>query len=68
MNQDPITQQCFEMNDQDLVRALTIDKEYYSDQFREIASRELARREVNLSELVDRIEVTLNNQEGRTKF
>lgn len=64
MSQDPITQQCFEMNDQDLVRALTLDKEYYRDQFREIASRELARREVNLSELVDRIEVTLNNQES----
>ena len=63
MNQDPIIQRCYAMNDQELVSALTLDKAEYSDLFREIASRELAQRGVKLSGFLNSVEVSLNNQE-----
>ncbi len=57
MDQESIIRQCAALHDKALVRALTLDKTEYSDPFRVQARRELDKRGLSLSAVVDVVEV-----------
>ena len=57
MDREAIAHQCAAMHDQELVRALTLDKTEYSDEFRIQAMRELAQRGTPLESFLDLVAV-----------
>jgi tetratricopeptide (TPR) repeat protein len=60
MNQDLIKQRCQSMEVAEIVRALTVELDESSLQFREVAQSELAARGVEMSIFIDTVTVALN--------
>lgn len=60
MPTDPIREQAEQMSDIELVRALTVDKESFSDQFHDVAEHELGRRGLSVSDFISRVRVRHN--------
>ena len=52
--------QCSQMTDEELVRAITIEKEEFSDAFRTVADYEMTRRGVSIADYINRIQTQHN--------
>ena len=66
MNQDRIAQRCGAMEIEELVRAVTVDRDENTDQFREVALGVLRDRGVELRDFVDMVQVRLNDSADRS--
>ncbi len=60
MCQDQITEQCSQMNDEELVKSLTRARDDYSDEFRRAARLELTGRGIDLEAYAGTARVSLN--------
>lgn len=66
MYKDEIAKQCESMSDEELVAALTVDKQEYSLDFREVPEIELRNRNVQLSKIKNTVRVKINDQNEET--
>ncbi|MBN1779861.1 hypothetical protein JW948_01945 [bacterium] len=58
---DAIRNRCSQMTDIELIHALTVDKNDFSEQFHQIADMELTRRGLTLQDFLNRVRVRINN-------
>ncbi|MGH7455146.1 MAG: tetratricopeptide repeat protein, partial [bacterium] len=54
---------CASMNDEELVRVLTLDKEDFTEGSLQLVTREMARRKFDLAEFINRVQISLNDGE-----
>lgn len=52
-----------QISDEDLVRILTLDKEEHNETTLQLATREAAKRKLDLAQFIDRVQVSLNDGE-----
>lgn len=62
MAMETIIGQCEEMSDTELIRAMSIEKDTYTEEFFTIAEKELKKRGVSLSEVVNAVKVRLGER------
>lgn len=62
MPNNPIHEQCQRMTDIELTRALTVDKESFSEEFHDVAEHELGRRGLSVGDFINRVCVRHNNE------
>ena len=60
-----IEQECASMENQDIIRVLTVDKNQYNATYLEMAQREIDRRGLVLRDRVDTVNVAWNNESGK---
>lgn len=58
-----IIEQCEDMSDEELIRALTVDKNEYTEEFHGFADKELKKRGRDLSKIIDLVQVRLGDGE-----
>ena len=63
MESEQLRVQCREKTDEELVRAVTVDKSQFSEAFQESAGHEMFRRGFSLSDYVNRVRVRHNNED-----
>lgn len=66
MYKDEIAKQCESMSDEELLAALTVDKQEYSADFHKAAEIELRNRNVQLSKIKNTVRVKINDQNEET--
>jgi len=62
MTTDTMREQCAQMTDIELIHALTVDRESFSDQFHDVADHELARRGLSVSDYINQVRIRHNNE------
>ena len=63
---DQIIQQCAVMNDRELVRTLTIDRENFQETFLVIAESEREKRALSIENFIDDVHLAQNDEEGES--